>query len=568
MAADFRKTPSLYLTGNSNEMKVVWQLDGDPSGTVSISYCPSESFWNGFCFVDQSVQPASNDHVYDYVVTNQWTNTNLRYEILLDGHRADGTFEMPPPVDTPTLSFYALGDCRSHPETLANVLGAVEKDMDGHPERQTFCLHSGDWTVNGEKEESWDSEWFRHDAQQEHFRANMPITGTQGNHDNGPLYRKYLRMNFPSPDATYNAFDYGPVRIINLDQCAWLRAGDKQYNWITNELVTHTNKHLIFCFHAPGYSTGHQANNRTVQNVLQPLFERYGIQLVICGHNHNYTRAVTGGVNHVTTGGAGAPIFPGNSNAPGVVTTEPVNNFLRVDINGSTGTVTAFRTNLSVIESFTFVKPVLHYPIEPVKLPGDEPTPTVSVPMVGKNYKGKPSRVDWSKAVQMPISRDIWGFPFTNRESTIQMIQDGKYLYLRLRETADYRKLANAGYSGDHWELFFAPTRGEPYRQVSITPDGKLDFHSMGETDDINHWHKSIRLNMAKRDQEHWDLQLSIPLADFSASGIKPGDRVYMNIFRGAAADKPSTAWSPTFSDSFHNILRFGEITLAQTPAP
>jgi hypothetical protein len=199
-----------------------------------------------------------------------------------------------------------------------------------------------------------------------------------------------------------------------------------------------------------------------------------------------------------------------------------------------------------------------------VKIPGDELPAAVTVPMAGKNYKGKPSRVNWSKAVQVIIDRDIWGYSFTNRESAAQLIHDGKYLYLRLRERADYSKLADAGYSGDHWELFYAPTRGEPYRQVSVPPDGKLDFHSMGETNNLNGWHSSLKLSMATKDHEYWDLQFVIPLADFSATGVKPGDTVYMNIFRGAAADKTSTAWSPTFSESFHNMLRFGELTLAE----
>jgi 3',5'-cyclic AMP phosphodiesterase CpdA len=57
--------------------------------------------------------------------------------------------------------------------------------------------------------------------------------------------------------------------------------------------------------HHPPFSAGYQGSNGDVRRAFVPLFERYGVQLVLSGHDHDYQRSQpVNGVTYVVTGGA------------------------------------------------------------------------------------------------------------------------------------------------------------------------------------------------------------------------------------------------------------------------
>ena len=67
----------------------------------------------------------------------------------------------------------------------------------------------------------------------------------------------------------------------------------------------------IAVFHHPPYTCGGHAGNTDVARRWVPLFERYGVQLVLSGHDHNYQRfAARNGVTYVVHGGGGAGPLP------------------------------------------------------------------------------------------------------------------------------------------------------------------------------------------------------------------------------------------------------------------
>jgi len=116
---------------------------------------------------------------------------------------------------------------------------------------------------------------------------------------------------------------------------------------------------------------------------LEPLVTQYGVDLIYCGHSHNYARAgaystaQAGGdtialnVPHIVSGGGGAPVYqPDMTNAGSyshVITAWPANEFMSFDVNGKTLTMTAYQVNgvsTSVLPSTTLT----YTPIETVVL--------------------------------------------------------------------------------------------------------------------------------------------------------------------------------------------------------
>jgi hypothetical protein len=89
-----------------------------------------------------------------------------------------------------------------------------------------------------------------------------------------------------------------------------------------------------------------------VQNLLQPLCEQYGVQIVFAAHNHYYARACKNGVYHITTAGGGAPLYEIEEEFPNVINTLRVHHYCKVAIEGDTMTVTAIKPDGEVIDEF------------------------------------------------------------------------------------------------------------------------------------------------------------------------------------------------------------------------
>jgi 3',5'-cyclic AMP phosphodiesterase CpdA len=93
------------------------------------------------------------------------------------------------------------------------------------------------------------------------------------------------------------------VLIVGLDSNL---AGDaRQRAWLEETLAGATERWRIVMVHHPPYSAGYQGSDEEVRRTFVPLFERYGVQLVLSGHDHDYQRSeVLDGVTYVVTGGA------------------------------------------------------------------------------------------------------------------------------------------------------------------------------------------------------------------------------------------------------------------------
>jgi hypothetical protein len=92
------------------------------------------------------------------------------------------------------------------------------------------------------------------------------------------------------------AFDYQNVHFISLSTERSSQPGTLQYNSIKNDLAeassNPTIKWIVVFFHKPMYTSPsvHKARPGLI-STYQPLFDQYGVDLVLQGHNHNYQRS-------------------------------------------------------------------------------------------------------------------------------------------------------------------------------------------------------------------------------------------------------------------------------------
>ena len=110
-----------------------------------------------------------------------------------------------------------------------------------------------------------------------------------GNHDDPTSQANYKLFNMNG--ERYHTFKPGPtsnVRFFSLDSNYMDQA---QLTWLEKELAASTSEWKIAFFHHPLYSSGGMHGSDTgLRAKLEPLFVKYGVDLVFSGHDHFYER--------------------------------------------------------------------------------------------------------------------------------------------------------------------------------------------------------------------------------------------------------------------------------------
>ena len=116
--------------------------------------------------------------------------------------------------------------------------------------------------------------------------AGVKFYATLGNHDD-PNQRFYKLFNMNG--QRYYTFRPKPgVRFFSLDSNYM---DQKQLEWFDKEASASGSEWKICFFHHPLYSSGERhGSNMELRKVLEPLFLKHGINVVLAGHEHLYER--------------------------------------------------------------------------------------------------------------------------------------------------------------------------------------------------------------------------------------------------------------------------------------
>jgi Calcineurin-like phosphoesterase/Purple acid Phosphatase, N-terminal domain len=148
-----------------------------------------------------------------------------------------------------------------------------------------------------------------------------PWMPSPGNHENelgnGPIGYKAYQTYFSVPEAAgqtdvtrglWYAFTVGAVRVVSIanDDVCYQNGGDSyvrgysqgaQKAWLERELAAaRANRDIdwiVVCMHQVAISSVDKFNGADlgIREEWSPLFDRYGVDLVVCGHEHHYERS-------------------------------------------------------------------------------------------------------------------------------------------------------------------------------------------------------------------------------------------------------------------------------------
>jgi hypothetical protein len=108
----------------------------------------------------------------------------------------------------------------------------------------------------------------------------------------------------PSGNERFYSFDRGDVHFLSLDSYGRENSGTTrlydtlgaQVQWIKADLAANTKKWVIAYWHHPPYTMGsHNSDNEgelvAIRQNFVRILERYGVDIIICGHSHDYERS-------------------------------------------------------------------------------------------------------------------------------------------------------------------------------------------------------------------------------------------------------------------------------------
>src|SRR5437867_3962664 len=182
------------------------------------------------------------------------------------------------------LDIYAVGDwgCTENTQKIVNIAKSRDAGM---------VLALGDYSY-ASTPDCW-------------FNIIKPIDGITriniGNHDDGSATLLDSFLKHFGLSKQYYSYDMQNVHVLTMSTEEQFTVGSAQYNFVLDDLqqaATNPNiKWNIVNMHAPLYSSPNTCGDpacegdKALRDTYHQLFDKYGVDLVLEGHVHNYQRS-------------------------------------------------------------------------------------------------------------------------------------------------------------------------------------------------------------------------------------------------------------------------------------
>jgi len=241
--------------------------------------------------------------------------------------RMSAPTETRPPLGKDSLKFLVLGDTGTGERAQYDVAAQVWKSHQVFP--YEFAIMLGDNIYGSERPQDFAQKFER--PYKPLLDANIPFYASLGNHDD-PNQRYY--KPFGMGGQRFYTYQKRDARFYALDS----NYMDKdQQTWLDKELRESNAKWKIAYFHHPIYSSGGRHGSEVdLRAIVEPMFLKYGVNVVFAGHEHFYERLrPQRGIAYFTAGGS-AKLRAGDINT-GALTAKGFDreqSFMVVEIDG------------------------------------------------------------------------------------------------------------------------------------------------------------------------------------------------------------------------------------------
>lgn len=295
--------------------RILLSWKGDPATTHSVSWRtdssvsepiaeialagPGPDFRKDAKTIEATTQRLETDlgqaHYHSAAFEDLSPNTQYAYRVG-DGENWSEWFQFRTMSDEPApLQFIYVGDAQND---LKSLWSRVIRQAYGDAPKARFLLHAGDLVNRGDADHEW-GEWFYSLGW---MSGTVPQLAVPGNHEyslskelaTGKGVTRHWRPQFELPEngpmgleETAYYIDVQDVRIVALNSN---EDQEVQSAWLHEVLEDNPNTWTIITHHHPIHSSGKGRDNEHLRRAWQPIYDKYGVDLVLQGHDHTYGR--------------------------------------------------------------------------------------------------------------------------------------------------------------------------------------------------------------------------------------------------------------------------------------
>ncbi len=183
------------------------------------------------------------------------------------------------PLKEGSTRFMVVGDTGTGGKEQYELAAVMARYWQAFPFE--FALMMGDNLYKGESAADYKQKF--ENAYRPLLDNKVKFYATLGNHDeSNQRFYEYFNMN----GEEYYNFKKGPISFYSLNSNYMDK---KQLAWFEEKLKADTSEWKVAFFHHPPYSSGGKHGSSTgLREVVEPLFLKYGVNLVLAGHEHFY----------------------------------------------------------------------------------------------------------------------------------------------------------------------------------------------------------------------------------------------------------------------------------------
>lgn len=163
----------------------------------------------------------------------------------------------------------------------------------------SFVVMLGDNMYGGEKPIDYQKKF--ESAYQKLLDGKVKFYAALGNHDQVTQVN-YEPFNMNGKE--FYRFTKGNVAFYALNSTYMDK---RQIEWLESELARDTSEWKICFFHHPPYSSGGKhGSDKQLREIVEPIFVKHGVNVVLTGHDHFYERIKPQkGIYYFVSGGGG-----------------------------------------------------------------------------------------------------------------------------------------------------------------------------------------------------------------------------------------------------------------------
>lgn len=225
--------------------------------------------------------------------------TGAEYDYRVhNNQQASAWFSFRIPAPDSMMSFVYIGDIQD--QTTGDTRNLFRTIHAQYPDVSFWAL-GGD-VIERPTDEFW-TYWY---STMDSVAGKTPFIAATGNHE---YLKGAVKTLDPRWTSSFSNPENGPEGfagrsyfvnfkdlcyiVIDTDGIQGPQSLYRHRAWLKQALATTTKKWKIVMMHHPVYSVREGRNNYYVRWTFKPLFEEYGVNLVLQGHDHGYSRITT-----------------------------------------------------------------------------------------------------------------------------------------------------------------------------------------------------------------------------------------------------------------------------------